>query len=104
PVPAQLRCRVVGELADRLALEDDLTCGRPVEPPEELEQRRLAGPGRAHQGNELALVDAQGDAAQRVDGGRAQTVALGEIVRLEDGGHPPECSRAFATAGCAQLR
>ena len=36
------------------ALEDDLARRRPVEAAEELEERRLAGARRAHQGHELA--------------------------------------------------
>ena len=92
PVAAELGRLVVGQVADRRALEDDLAGGRPVKPAEELEESRLARPRRAHQGDELALVDLQGDAAQGIDRRGAEAVALGEIVRLEDRGHPRECS------------
>jgi hypothetical protein len=78
--------RVVGQAADRLALERDLAGRRPVEPAEQLEQRRLAGARRSHQRDELALGDAQRHAAQRVDGRRAEAVALREIACLQDRG------------------
>ena len=55
-----------------VAVEDDLAAGRPVEPAEQLEERALARAGGAHQRDELAGLDGQRDAAQRVDGGLAR--------------------------------
>ena len=62
----------------------DLAGRRPVEAAEELEERDLAGAGRAHQGDELARDDRERHAAQRVDGRRTEPVALREVARLED--------------------
>ena len=72
PVATQAGRLVVGQLADGLALEDDLARRRPVEPAEDLEEGRLARAGRAHQGDELAGLDRQRDAAQRLDRGRSR--------------------------------
>ncbi len=97
PIAAQLRGGVVGQLADRFALERDRACGGPIEATEELEEGALAGPRRAHEGDELALGDGQGDAAQRVDGRRPEAIPLGEVARLEDRRdceHRGQCSRA----------
>ena len=50
-----------------------------------MHERRLAGPGRAHHGGELAALDAERDAAQRVNGPVALAVATDEVVG-DDGG------------------
>ena len=78
PVAAQAGRLVVGQLADDLALEDDLAGRRLVEPAEQLEERGLARARRAHQGDELAGLDRQRDAAQGLDAGSAERVGLGQ--------------------------
>ena len=55
--------RKLGEVA---ALEEDVAA-RPVERAEQLEQRRLAGAARALERDELARLDRQVDALERVD-------------------------------------
>ena len=93
PVAAQARGRLVGQLADGLALEDHRPFGRLVQAAEQLEQRRLAGARRPHQRQELALGDLERDAPQRLDRRLAQRVGLDEVARLEDGRHGGQCSR-----------
>ena len=57
---------------------------RLVEAAEDVHQRRLARARRAHDRDELALVDGQRDAAQRVHLDVAQLVDLGDPVELDD--------------------
>ena len=84
PVAAQPRGAVVGELADDLALEDDLAARGPVEAAEQLQERALAAARRAHERDELTGGHGQGDAAQRVDGRLAERVRLGQVAAFED--------------------
>ena len=86
PVATQSRGAVVGQAADDLALEHDVAGRRPVEAAEQLEQRALAAARRAHERDEFAGGDRQGDAAERVDGRLAERVALREVACLEDRG------------------
>ncbi len=65
---------------------------RPVEPAEDLEEGRLARARRAHQGDELAGLDRERDAAQCLDALRTEWVGLGQLACLEDGGHGRQCS------------
>jgi hypothetical protein len=48
-----------------------------------MHERRLARPGRPDDGHELALVDAQRNSAQRVDGHAVELVAPGQADRFE---------------------
>ena len=58
---------------------------RLVEAGEDVHQRRLARARRAHDRDELARLDVERDAAQRVDGGLALAVAARDVRRLDDG-------------------
>ena len=87
PVAPQPGRVIVRQLADGLALEDDLAARRLVEPAEDLEERRLARAGRPHEGHELAGVDRQAHPAEGLDGGRTERVGLGQVAGFEDGGH-----------------
>src|SRR3954447_5800415 len=84
PLGGQRGCRAVGEPADDLALEDDVTGRRLVEPAEELEQRALARSGRTHERDELTLANRERDPAQRVHGRAVEGVLLGQIAGRED--------------------
>jgi hypothetical protein len=75
------------EARDADPVDHDLAGGRQVESAQEVQHRRLAGSRRAHDGNEFAAIDGQGDAAQRLDAGLAERVALDEITGLEDHRH-----------------
>ena len=55
------------ELVDAHAADLDGAGGRRVEPADQVEQRRLAGARRSHQGQEVALGDVEVDALQHVD-------------------------------------
>ena len=63
----------LGEIAP---LEEDVAAGGPVERAEELEERRLPGAARAFESDELARLDAQVDALERVDHERAANEGL----------------------------
>ena len=49
-----------------------------------MHERRLARAGRPHDGDELARLHVERDAAQRVDGGLTLAVAPRQIVRGDD--------------------
>ena len=55
------------ERADGHAVDVDGPAGRRVQPANQIEQRRLAGPRRSHQRQEIALWDFQVDAFENVD-------------------------------------
>jgi hypothetical protein len=59
-----MRCETV----DPRAVEHDAAARRPLEPDDDLEERALAGPVRADDGDDVAVVDPEGDA---VDGREA---------------------------------
>ena len=64
--------RVGGRVQDdRLALEEDLALVRPVEPVDDVHQRRLAGAVLAEQGVHLAAAELEVDAVVRDDAGEA---------------------------------
>src|SRR5919106_711555 len=72
---AELRELSVAELRDRRAVDPDLARGRPVETGKNMHERRLARARRAHDGDQLALVDRERGAPQSVDRGVALAVA-----------------------------
>ena len=68
--------------------------GRPVEAAEQVHQRRLAGAGRADDGDVLAGVDAQAHPAQRLDRDPVELVAARDVDGLDgrdDVGHGTCC-------------
>ena len=84
------RSRVASSSLSRLIVSPWRTTSPAVgrsSPPRSWSSVDLPEPGRAHEGDELALVDRQGDAPQGIHGRGAQPVALREVVRLEDGRH-----------------
>ena len=66
------------------AVDEDLALGRAVQATGQVEQGRLARPGRAHDGDQLAGPDGQGDAGQGVDGGVAGAVGAVDVAQFED--------------------
>ena len=66
------------------AVDRDAAGGRLVEPGEDVHQRRLARARGAHDRGELAAAQVDVGAAQRVDGGVALAVALGDAARGDD--------------------
>ena len=55
---------IVVQFADQLAVEPVFALGWRIEAADQVHQRRFAGAGRAHDGDVLVVLDAQGDAAQ----------------------------------------
>ena len=78
-IAAQARERAVVEVGELGAVDHDGARGRAVEPREQVHQRRLAGPGRAHDGGVLAGREADGDAREGVDGGISFAVDAAEL-------------------------
>ena len=64
---APLRQLAAAQRADGHAVDFDGAAGRRVEPADQIEQRRLAGPRRSHQRQEIALRDFQVHAFEHVD-------------------------------------
>ena len=64
---------------DALALEAYVAFGRVVEPRDQVEDRRLAGPVRPDQREDLALLDGERNLVDRHDAAEAQ----GDVVDLE---------------------
>jgi hypothetical protein len=71
-----MRC----EAAHRHTVQADAARRRPLEAPDDLQQRALAGPVGTDDGDDLAVVDPEGDACN----GREAAEALGDRVNLEE--------------------
>ena len=84
---AELRQRRVGQGADGGVAEPDLPGRRGVERGHEVHERRLAGPGRAHDRGELALDDVEVDPVERRHDGIAGAIGLGEALGPSCNGH-----------------
>ncbi|MDT4874180.1 hypothetical protein FQZ97_1094660 [compost metagenome] len=72
---------------DALAFDLDLAAGGRIQAADQVEQRGLAGTGRAHQGDEVAVRDVQVDAVQHLHLFGAALVGLGEVAEGDEGGH-----------------
>ena len=72
----------VAEAADVDAVDADRAARRLLQRADDVHQRRLAGPGRTDDDDELALLDAQVDAVERRDR-RGARVVLRDAVQLE---------------------
>jgi len=83
--PAEVDELGLAQLAERAAVEDDLTRGRSVEPADQRQERGLARAGATADGDELSPGHLQVDALQRVDDARSDGVVTGEPVRLDQG-------------------
>ncbi len=88
--PDQLRSRgrqlTVAECRHRHPGDADGARARPVERADDVQQRRLSGSRRSHDGDEFAFVDAQADTVERSHGRRARVVLL-DVDDLEGGAH-----------------
>ena len=73
----------VGQRRHVAPADPQLPGGRPVEAAEQVHQRRLAGAGRADDGDVLALVDAQAHPAQRLDRDPVELVAAPDVDGLD---------------------
>ena len=63
----------------------DAPVGRRVQPADQVEQRGLAGAGRAHQRHEVAARDVEVDAVQHLDLLAAAAIDLGDAADLDQG-------------------
>ena len=82
PDPRQV---VVGQAAERFAVDADLAGGRAIEAADQVEQRRLAGAGRPDDRDHLAARDRQRDVVERDDVALAFEL-FGDVVEVNDGG------------------
>ena len=98
---------VAAELGELLVVESlvveaanrDRARGGRLERADDMEQRALAGSGRAHDRDHLALFDRQVDAVQSAHLGAALAVVHVQVVRLDScGGHEVNLRLAGASA------
>ena len=69
----------VGQAAERLVVNEDLTSGRLVEPADELQQSTFARAASASDGYEFASENIKANAAERWNGLAADAVRFGEV-------------------------
>ena len=93
-VAAEQRTLIAVELADVDSVEAVGPAGRRIEAAEDVHRRRLAGTARPHDGDELAAVDREVDAAKRRDHRVALAVELG---------HPAECDQRSSAASRSSI-
>jgi hypothetical protein len=72
---------------DALPVDVDLTAAGRIQSADQVEQRGLARTRRAHQCDEVALLDVQVDAVQNLDLFRAALVGLGEVANADQCRH-----------------
>src|SRR5205823_2685575 len=72
----------LGEPGQVGAVEDDFTCGGPVEAAEHLEEGGLAAAGGALDDEAVPVGDGEVDAVEGVDGVLASGVALGDVSQF----------------------
>jgi len=69
----------VGQAAERLVVNEDLTGGRLVEPADELQQSTFARAASASDGHEFASENIKANAAERWNGLATDAVRFGEV-------------------------
>ena len=75
---------LVAQVLGRPSVDEDRARGRPVDAAEHVEDGRLArarGPG---DGDEVSLLDAEGDALHRLDFDLAEGIDLADVLELYD--------------------
>ena len=85
------------EFVDRLIEEKVFTGPGAVEHAEDAKERGLSCPGRAHDGDKLAGLDVQGDAAKNEEFVRSGLEGLLDVFQLDEGLHV--CSLSIRSAG-----
>jgi hypothetical protein len=83
-VATQVRQPLVVEVREVDAVEQDGAGRRPIEPGEDVHQRRLARAGRTHDRGEARRRKADAHIGKRVDRGLAVAVAAAEVLRLDN--------------------
>src|ERR687895_436071 len=94
-VAAQPGQVAVVQLGDLDAVEDDRAARRAVESGEDVHQRRLAGPGRAHDGAVATALEIDADTGESIYRGGALAVAAADV----GGGHDRIHGAQVATRG-----
>src|SRR5262245_24306781 len=84
---ANLGQSVVVQLCNILIAKDVLAGSRSVEAAQQIEQRRLAGSGRAHDGNVIALFKVNRYTSQRLNDYGAEMIMLCQIDNLSNCTH-----------------
>src|SRR5215469_2983605 len=82
-VGAPVRERSARELVDAAIADGDLPGGRLIEAADEIEECRLAGPGRSHQRDEVGARDIERESVQDLDLLLAALVDLGDVMHLD---------------------
>src|SRR5207245_782096 len=91
---ADMGALIGAEIRDFVAGEPVAAVGGPIEAAEDVHERRLAGAGRADQGDVLARLDGQGNAAEGFDLHFAEVVDLADAGELNEG-HRDSQSEGF---------
>ncbi len=81
---AQLAALAIGKVRHRLAFDLDLARARRVEPAEDVQQRALAGAGRADDRERLAARTAKLTSLQHFGAQVAFLIGLGDLVGAQD--------------------
>ena len=100
--PAQERQGVLRHRVDRGALEEDLAPRRPVEAGHQAEERRLAAPRRAEDGDELAGADGEVDVVEDPEHPGAGRKLFRDAAKLEEGRHGRAESRIPVTSAAVR--
>ena len=77
-VAAQVREGAFGELVEALPRDGQLAGARPVEPADQVEQRRFAAAARTHHRHGLAAIDVEVDRVERAHQALAAAVVLSQ--------------------------
>jgi hypothetical protein len=80
------------ETVDPLSTQADVAVGRPLQPDDDLQERALPGPVRTDDGDDVAVVDSEGNAVD----GRETAEALRDRVDLEKQTPPPRAKAGRA--------
>ena len=86
--------RPLGQTADLGVADPDRAARRPVDPGEQVQQRRLAGARRPHQSHEVAGVDGDRHAIENRNLDRIAFVGLGDVAQLDQRHGPISLSDA----------
>src|SRR5690606_34067291 len=83
-----LREGALAHRGDLCVADEDLPSGRSVDAGDQVQERRLPGARRAHEGDELPLLDLEGEAVEDGEDLRVARVLLDDALDLDEGfGH-----------------
>src|SRR5262245_9780516 len=87
PPIAKSRELEIGQPVNGRAVESIRPAAGAIEAPQQMQERRFAGPRLPHDGHKLSVSDLKLDAAESVDLSRTHSVDLREVRRLDQRPH-----------------